>query len=455
MKKLTSTIAGQLIFLIVGVVLLSQLVILWAFFIRTDERVDQYEDRYVAQQIISIYQKVQSTSLEKRGLLLEFSNNSEVSFSITQNPIAQTRMQDPNRDKWFAETLKDTLIYTAEKNISFRDIWYFWFSDDLDECLLNGGQHIGISDDCPYRIFSVHLNENEWLNAKMMRTPSEMVILLPVILAAFLTLAGITVVVVFVVRRITAPLRHLSEAADKLGRGEATQQLDLDGPQELSSTTQVFNVMQERLTRFVQDRTKMLAAISHDLRTPITSLRLNTEFVENEELRGKMVNTLEDMQVMVEACLAFSKQDAQEEESRMIDLVQTLEELAEDSSHIGFSSTVPSYDYLCRSVNIKRAIRNLLENAVKYGKKAHMSFEKSGEQIVIVIQDQGEGIPEDKLEEVFESFVRLDEARNTESGSVGLGLSIARTIIHKHGGTIEAVNIPPGLKMLVTLPLQH
>ncbi len=197
----------------------------------------------------------------------------------------------------------------------------------------------------------------------------------------------------------------------------------------------------------------MLAAISHDLRTPITSLRLRTEFIEDKELQAKMVNTLEDMQTMVEACLAFSQQDVLEEETETIDIVETLKDLAEDSSHITFSSTIPSYEYPCRSVSLKRAIRNLLENAVKYGSKAHMSFEKPDNKILITIQDQGPGIPEEKQEEVFEPFIRLDKARNTESGSVGLGLSIARTIIHKHGGTITAQNTFPGLEMTVTLPI--
>ena len=457
MKSLTRSISGQLILLIAGTVLLSQLLIMFIFFIRVDDRSDEYEDYFIIQQIAAVYQRAQSASGEKRQLLLEFSSSAEVLFSITPAPIGKSHFklhfQDPDETQWFVKQLGAKEFYVSEKNPSFKDMWSFWFSDKMEECFSDTDQTRTL-ENCPYRVYSLYLNSNEWLNARIMPPPDAGVLLLPVMFDAFLMLLGITIAVIFTVRRITAPLRRLSEAASKLGRGEQIELLNTDGLQELSSTTQAFNLMHERLTRFIQDRTKMLAAISHDLRTPITSLRLNTEFIRDQELREKMIGILEDMQIIVEACLSFSRQEITEEKIKTIDLAQTLENLAEDSTHISFSSTIRTYDYSCRSVNIKRAIRNLLENAVKYGNKAHMSFAKNNEQIVITIQDQGQGIPEDRLEEMFEPFVRLDEARNTQSGSVGLGLSIARTIIHKHGGTIEAVNTWPGLKMIIQLPVQ-
>ena len=152
------------------------------------------------------------------------------------------------------------------------------------------------------------------------------------------------------------------------------------------------------------------------------------------------------------ACLIFSSQDAKQEDNRQLDLVDTLQNLADESSHITFSTKVAEYGYVGRNISLKRSFRNILENGVTYGDQVHMIFAQSGNLLIITIQDQGPGIPEENLEEVFEPFVRLDKERNTESGSVGLGLSIARTIIHNHGGTIAATNTNPGLKVTITLP---
>ncbi len=452
MRYLTRSIAGQLIVLIVGAILLSQLLVMVIFFVKAEDRIDEYEDHFVIKHIASVYNKAQNTSKDRRELLLEFSSTPDIAFSITPNSLGTSRFESSAEADWFSSQLGSEDVRVLEVSPPLQSIWSFWFTDEMDNCF-SVESDAELPDQCSHRTYSLPLENGKWLNAKMALGPDEVVLLLPVIFAAFFTLLSITVVVVLCVRRITAPLRHLSNAADKLGRGERMQLLNIAGPQELSSTTRAFNLMQKRLTRFIQDRTKMLAAISHDLRTPITSLRLNTEFVEDEELREKMISILGDMQVMVEACLSFSQQEVTEEDTRVIDLVQTLEDLTDDFAGIGFSSDTPSYDYSCRSVSIKRAIRNLLENAVKYGGEAQMRFEKANEQIIITIQDQGQGIPEEKLQEVFEPFVRLEEARNTQSGSVGLGLAIARTIIHKHGGSIEAVNTYPGLRMMVQLPV--
>lgn len=442
------TIAGQLILLIVGSIAISQAIMFVLFFWKTDERLDDYEDRYTVESVIVTYDILRNTPKENRNKLLDMASNQEVRFFMSEKAMGNQSISGDKISTEHFDELRYEMLHKLDDDPSLKDIWSFWFSDDFSSCYKRGDPV-----KCKYRIFSFSLPDNSWLNVEIEPSPSELLLLLPVAFSVLLTLIGISIVVSFAVRRISSPLEELSEAAEKFGRGEMSEQLSISGPEELSTTMNAFNVMQERLTRFVNDRTKMLAAISHDLRTPITSLRINSEFIKDKELQGKMVRTLEDMQVMVEACLAFAKEEVQEEETKLVDLVQTLEDIADESSHITFSTAIPSYDYLCHSVNLKRAFRNLLENAVKYGKKAHMSFEKSGEHLQITIQDQGGGIPEDQLENVFEPFVRLDEARNTESGSVGLGLSITRTIIHKHGGTITATNTNPGLKMVVLLPL--
>ena len=167
-----------------------------------------------------------------------------------------------------------------------------------------------------------------------------------------------------------------------------------------------------------------------------------------------MIKTLKDMESMVEGCLAFAKQEVQEEKSEIINLVETLSNLAGEYPGIAFSTSLGAHKYLCRPVSLRRAIRNVFENAVHYGTGARVTVDSDGHGVSIEIVDEGPGVPDGMLEDIFEPFFRVDEGRNTETGNVGLGLSIARTIVHKHGGTIRAANVPNGLKMRIWLPGQ-
>ncbi|MGH6945491.1 MAG: sensor histidine kinase, partial [Geminicoccaceae bacterium] len=220
--------------------------------------------------------------------------------------------------------------------------------------------------------------------------------------------------------------------------------------------THAFNRMHERLQRFVQDRTRMLAAISHDLRTPITSLRLRAEFVEDEEARRKILETLDEMQRMIEATLAFAREEASREDTRTVDLAALIESLCEDLADMGMEVAFAGAEktpYACRPVSLKRAIRNLVENAVAYGKRARVSLERVGEEFRVVIEDDGPGIPEADFERVFAPFVRLEESRSLETGGIGLGMAIARSVVRSHGGDIVLMNRPDGgLRATIRLP---
>ncbi|MEK9662234.1 MAG: ATP-binding protein, partial [Alphaproteobacteria bacterium] len=207
--------------------------------------------------------------------------------------------------------------------------------------------------------------------------------------------------------------------------------------------TEAFNAMQERLSRFIGDRTRLLAAISHDLRTPITSLRLRAEFIDDEETRAKVLETLDEMARMAEATLAFARDDAAAEETRPVDLAALLQSLADDLADLGHDVTcaeAPALAYRCRPVALKRALRNLIENAVRYGDRARISLAATPEGPRIAIEDDGPGIDPAALERVFEPFVRLEESRSRETGGVGLGLAIARSIVRAHGGELSLVN---------------
>ena len=200
----------------------------------------------------------------------------------------------------------------------------------------------------------------------------------------------------------------------------------------------------------------MLAAVSHDLRTPITSLRLHAEFVEDDETRTKILAALDEMQRMTEEALAFIREDMQREETRNVDLHALLDSVAADLAELGHDIAVADSGRIlvaCRASALRRALRNLLENAAAYGARATAWIEGDGEETRVVVEDEGPGIPEAELERVFEPFVRLEASRSRETGGSGLGLAIARGIVRGHGGDIVLANrAEGGLRATVALP---
>ncbi|MBI5165852.1 MAG: two-component sensor histidine kinase, partial [Magnetospirillum sp.] len=217
-----------------------------------------------------------------------------------------------------------------------------------------------------------------------------------------------------------------------------------------------FNRMQARIRRFVDDRTQMLAAISHDLRTPITRLKLRAEFVEDDEQRTRMLADLDEMERMIAATLAFARDDAAREERRPVDLAALAHGLIEDAAAAGAAATSGGLDSLVmdsRPMACKRALANLIDNAVKYGGHVALTVEADAGEARFLIDDGGPGIPEADRERVFAPFVRLESSRNRDTGGSGLGLSVARAAIRAQGGDIRFGDRPGGgLRVTVTLP---
>ena len=252
-------------------------------------------------------------------------------------------------------------------------------------------------------------------------------------------------------------LSQFSAAADAVGRSVDAPLLPESGPREVRLAAKAFNRMQERLRRFVNDRTQMLAAISHDLRTPLTRLRLRAEFVDDDAQRGKMLSDIAEMEAMIAATLAFARDDAVREPRSPQDLDQLLDQLASDLCDGGYpvhyEPTQPVV-VTCSPGGLRRALANLAENAVKYGGVARLTLARTGDLVTILIDDDGPGIAPEMAEQVFQPFFRLEGSRNRDTGGVGLGLSVARTIIRGHGGDIALTNRPEGgLRVTVTLPV--
>jgi signal transduction histidine kinase len=305
-------------------------------------------------------------------------------------------------------------------------------------------------------IASVLLTDGRWLNVETLLPRASPAAALPSLIGTGVMAVAISVIVALMIRRMTRPMADLAAAAERLGRGEAVPPVPERGPVDVRQTTRAFNRMHGRLQRFVQDRTRMLAAISHDLRTPLTSLRLRAEFVDDEETRTKILEALDEMERMTEATLAFAREEARREDTRTVDLAALVESLCEDLRDLDMDVTYagpPSLLYPCRSVSLKRALRNLIENAVTYGQRARVTLAGADQEVSIAIEDDGPGIPEADFERVFAPFVRLEESRSQETGGIGLGMAIARSIVRGHGGDITLANRPEGgLRVTIHLP---
>jgi signal transduction histidine kinase len=215
--------------------------------------------------------------------------------------------------------------------------------------------------------------------------------------------------------------------------------------------------MQERLRRFVGDRTLMLAAMSHDLKTPLTRIRLRTELIGDGAQQGKILADIDEMTAMIESTLAFARDDARREAPLLVDLgalVESVYENAIDTGHdVEMSSARQVIHVICRPVAISRAVANLVGNAVKYGGGARVSLDRVADRAVVTIDDDGPGIPEDEREKVFAPFYRIEGSRNRDTGGVGLGLAVARNSAREHGGDLTlGRNEGGGLRARLELP---
>lgn len=279
-----------------------------------------------------------------------------------------------------------------------------------------------------------------------------------------MVISVLAIAIVFVTR-LTRPLRTLAQAARRIGRDVNSPPMPEQGQDEIRDAIRAFNDMQRRLRQMVDNRGHMLAAISHDLRTPLTLLRLRTELLDPSDDRDRMLATLDEMESMIASILSFSREEAATEDSRRVDLAALLDSLGDDLA----SATGKSVDcrgteaplfYDCRPLGLKRALSNVIHNALQYGDRASVTLARSDSTVTIRIEDCGPGIPETLLEQVFDPFFRVDTSRNRDTGGTGLGLSVARTIINAHGGQISLANRQTGanckaggLCVTVTLPL--
>jgi len=274
-----------------------------------------------------------------------------------------------------------------------------------------------------------------------------------------LVLISTVLVALIATRHLAKPLRHFAEGARRFGADFGAPPIEPVGPIEIRQVIVAFNAMQGQLQHFINDRTQMLAAISHDLRTPLTRMRLRGEFIEDPEQQQRLFRDVDEMQAMINASLEFFRDDARLEQATSFDLAELLRTLTDDYRDQSIDIAISSPQHLVffgRPMGIKRVVGNLLDNAVKYAQEPTIELSADDQQVTLLVLDRGPGIAPESQEQVFAPFFRLEGSRNKNTGGVGLGLSAARAIVLGQGGTLTLCNRPDGgLEVKVLLPVLH
>jgi len=462
MRILPRSLKGQLILLTLAALLLSQFAsVLFILDAQKSRMKNEWVHNFLTR-IATVRDVIGTAPVEYHPKIIKSVNSWGLRFTIDTKSITTPGEQDASefiRDeikKAFGDQADQvaitvhTLNEETQVELFFGDFWR-----DIKRTLFPRSSFIPKPPARPsYAYISIPLQSEQWLNVVVMpRGIAPPATPLLVQLATMLAISAIGIILVL--GRLTRPLKKLGQAASAIGRGETSAKLDEKGPSEIRETIQAFNDMQARLTTFIHDRAKMLAALGHDLRTPITSLKLRAEFIEDDEVREQILRTLDEMHEMAESTLSFAREEAAQEKTRLVDANALISTICADLADTGLDVAYADpgrFAIRCRPVGMKRAVRNIIENAVAYGQRARVSARCQGGEATIVIDDHGPGILDGDMEKVFKPFVRLEQSRNKDTGGVGLGLAIARSIVRSHGGDIVLQNRPEGgLRAIVSL----
>jgi signal transduction histidine kinase len=305
-------------------------------------------------------------------------------------------------------------------------------------------------------VLSAQLPGGSWVGASMLaplpngddawRLAASTIVAFACVLAAALWIAS----------RVARPLRTLASAATRVGGASPPEEVPVQGPSDIREAIQAFNAMNQRVSHLLTEKDLMLGALGHDLRTPLTSLRIRLETMEPEIERQKAIRTIEDASLQLESILDLARLGRSQEPPRLTDLSALVQDMVEDYADTGANVTFdgPGKAALsCHAPQIQRALRNLIDNALKYAGSAHVALGRTADGVEIVVQDDGPGLPAEDLEAVKSPFARGEGSRNRATGGAGLGLALAEAVAKAHGGALRLQNrTPKGLAVSLLLP---
>ena len=432
MSLLPRSLFGRLALLMAGGLVLTQLIGATLHLTERQRTLGAVVSQEFAQRVAAVHRAIDSQPAGERAALAERLSTPRQHFSVVAAAPAGRDAGAANSD--FMARLTEALgPRTAIRPVVLPDLGTFVFDIHVE---LGSGGWLRVEGRAPAEIFAwpAHLLRN---------------------LALMLT---VVIVLIWMVARMTVrPLTRLAQAARGLGENLRQPPLPEDGPSEVREAAQAFNAMQDRIRHGIEERERFLAAVSHDLKTPVTRMRLRSELLTDANLRERTLRDLDEMQQMLGGALDFLRGKAADEAQRPIDMLALLESLVDDQAELGrdirLAAGADAVRFVGRPQALRRAIGNLVDNALKYGRRATLALDDDGKLLRIVVEDEGPGIPEAELERVFEPFHRVDSSRNRETGGVGLGLAIVRQIALDHGGEVTLANrAGGGLRAELRLP---
>ncbi len=307
-----------------------------------------------------------------------------------------------------------------------------------------------------YVVLSTKLADGQWVNLASAVRNGEPFLIRTLIIQTVILYLLLLLPLILLGRYIARPLKQLTQQAKSFGVGERDE-LRESGPPDTKQLIGAFNDMQSRVGAMLDEKDVMLGAIGHDLRTPLAALRVRVENIEDDLERSRMVAGIEDMARTLDDILSLARLGRSQEKAEQNDLAALIDTVVNEFEDLGNIVEFQKDDKIpikIRATLIRRALRNLIDNAIKYGQQASISVERSGGNLTIYVDDDGPGIPEEQLDAMFEPFTREEKSRNRSTGGSGLGLTLARAIAREHGGEVELENRKEGgLRASLTLPL--
>lgn len=446
MRLAPRSLRGQVLLAVLAALMLAQIVGVGVAMIARDRIERQVRIGQMLDSAAALVMELDQTPGDERRRLLRAAESPFTRFRIDDEPALAA--SDPALARWL-DRLDGALAAGEGARLQLERAGAPWREDDAarparERDFRRRAIARGLSGD---RLsLSLPLADGHWLNGATRFPGPDRRFPAQANLTLILSALAIAAVLWVVLARLLGPLRRLAQAAEALGRGEA-QALPVTGPSEMQALTMAFNTMQDRLQRLVRDRTQMLAALGHDLRSPLTALRLRVEMLEDDEDRARMTASLDEMQDMVEQTLTWARGVWSAEELADLDLSALIGELADEATMAGCAVDWPGAPPLmlrARPVALRRALRNLIDNGCRYGGGVRIALEADPAMARVRVMDSGPGIPEDRLAHVFDPFVRLESSRSRETGGTGLGLAIAHGVAQAHGGAVSLENRATG-----------
>ena len=446
---LPDTLVGRTLLFVAGIMLILIIGSLWLFHDERRQNFQELNRQHLFRQVVTLTHIIKDSDINDRQRILKRRPIDGLKAVLETQPLV-TGLPNRRPERVLFKRLKRHLPFINQRNIGIR--MQLEPVDKLEAPPMGHHHHRHMGRrPLPPRLgqiqLSIRLAEDQWLNIESQPFSGPpawtyKTLLLFATLLLLLTVGGI-----IIARRMARPMQQLADAAEQMGQGDEPELLATNGPREVRQTIDAFNRMQIRLNRQLQDRRLMLSAISHDLRTPLTTLRLRAEYIEDRDIRNKTLATLQEMEQILSVTLSFAKDEATDEKRIPVDLASLLQSLCDDQTDIGAKANYSGPERVTinlRPTAIRRALGNLIDNAIKYGHEAQVTLVREGENIVIYIDDQGPGIPTENLDQVFTPFFRIEESRNRETGGTGLGLALARTLIQAQGGELTLTNRDEG-----------